>query len=147
MISMECKSYPFDTLGSYIWADIIAFYNGKWMLSKHKKRTTWEMQGGHIEDGETPLEAAKRELYEESGAIEFDIEPLCDYWAKGNVNGTNVEGNSQVFIAWIHSLEEIPQQSEMEKIGLFDFLPDNLTYMDVTNEILPIVKKRLYGAK
>lgn len=28
-----------------------------------------------------PLDAAKRELYEKSGAIDFDIEPLCDYRA------------------------------------------------------------------
>ena len=26
--------------------------------------------------------AAKRELYEESGAVDFEIEPLCDYWAE-----------------------------------------------------------------
>ena len=34
------------------------------------------------------MEAAKRELYEESGAIDFEIEPLCDYWA--GVEGTDV---------------------------------------------------------
>ena len=36
----------------------------------------WDISKGHIEDGETPLEAAKRELYEESGASDFKIEPL-----------------------------------------------------------------------
>lgn len=35
--------------------------------------------------------AAKRELYEESGAVDFEIEPLCDYWA-GEVQ-TKEEGN------------------------------------------------------
>ena len=138
----ECKSYPFDTLGNYIWADVVAFYKGKWLLSKHKERTTWETQGGHIEVGETPLEAAKRELHEESGAIEFDIEPLCDYSATGSINGVNIQGNSQVFIAQVHVLGEIPCQSEMERISLFDSIPDNLTYLDITNEILPIVLRK-----
>jgi len=134
---MECKAYPFNALGNYVWVDVVAFYKGKWLLSKHKKRTTWETQGGHIETGETPLEAAKRELYEESGAIEFDIEPLCDYWLNGELNGVNIQGNSQVFIAQVHSLGEIPYQSEMESICLFDSLPGNLTYLEITNEILP----------
>jgi len=140
---MKCKSYSFNTLGNYIYADVIAFYNGKWLLSKHKERTTWETQGGHIEAGETPLEAAKRELYEESGALEFDIEPLCDYSVSGEFNGADIQGNSQVFIAKVHSLGKIPQQSEMEIVCLFDSLPDNLTYLEVTKEILPIVLEKL----
>ena len=48
---------------------------------------TWETQGGHIEAGEQPLDAAKRELFEESGAVDFDIQPLCDYWAGEERNG------------------------------------------------------------
>ena len=140
---MECKIYPFNTLGTYKFADVIAFYEGKWLFSKHKERETWETQGGHIEAGETPLEAAKRELYEESGAVEFDIEPLCDYWVSGDLNGVIIQGNSQVFIAKVYSFDEIPHESEMEKIGLFNFPPDNLTYLELTNKILPIVLKKL----
>ena len=140
---MECKICSFNTLGNYVFADVVAFYKGKWLLSRHKNRTTWESQGGHIEYGETPLEAAKRELYEESGAIDFDIEPLCDYWVNQELNGVRIQGNSQVFLARVHSLGEIPQQSEMEEIRLFDTLPDSLTYLELTNEILPIVLKKL----
>ena len=141
---MEVKSYPFNTLGNYIFADVVAFYEGKWLLSKHKERTTWETQGGHIEAGETPLEAAKRELYEEAGVTEFDIEPLCDYWVSGNLNGVCIQGNSQVFIVKVHSLGDIPHTSEMEKFCLFDFLPENLTHFEVSNEIFPIVMNKLH---
>jgi len=140
---MEFKTYPFNTLGNYIYADVIAFHDGKWLLSKHKDRTTWETQGGHIEPGETPLDAAKRELYEESGAIEFDIEPLCDYMVKGKFNGVNIDGNSQVFFAKVHSLTEIPHHSEMEKICLFDSLPDNLTYAELYDEIFPVILEKM----
>jgi len=140
---MEFNIYPFNTLGNYIYADVIAFHDGRWLLSKHKDRTTWETQGGHIEPGETPLDAAKRELYEESGAIEFDIEPLCDYMVKGKFNGVDIDGNSQVFFAKVHSLTEIPHHSEMEKIGLFDSLPYNLTYAELYDEIFPVISEKL----
>lgn len=38
-------------------------YNGKF----------WQLVGGKIEEGETPIEAAKRELFEETGLSEEDV--------------------------------------------------------------------------
>ena len=35
---------------------ILSHIDGKYLLSRHRARTTWETQGGHIELGETPLE-------------------------------------------------------------------------------------------
>ena len=78
---MICKTYPLHTLeGSYKYVVILSHMNGHILLSRHKKRATWETQGGHIESGETPLQAAHRELFEESGAAEYTLMPLCDYW-------------------------------------------------------------------
>lgn len=101
-------------------------------MSRHKKRTTWETQGGHIEYGEQPIDAAKRELYEESGAIDYDIEPLCDYWA--GVEGTNDWANGMVFRAVIRKPGDIPE-SEMAETKQFDELPQNLTYPQITLEL------------
>ena len=74
---MITKTYPVGTLRAHKYVVVLSEYQGKILLSRHKKRTTWETQGGKIEPGETPLMAAKRELYEESGAVDFEIEPLC----------------------------------------------------------------------
>ena len=138
---MECKIYPFNTLKDYVFSDIMALHKGKWIFCKHKKRNTWEFPSGHIEADESPLEAARRELYEETGAIHFDIEPLCDYHFKGNLNGKHIVGNGQVFFAIVHTLGELPLYSEMEKIELFDSLPDDLTYPVIRN-FFPIAVQR-----
>ena len=48
-------------------AFVINPYNKKILLIKHKKNRRWTQPGGHIEDEETPEEAALREVYEETG--------------------------------------------------------------------------------
>lgn len=121
---MHTKIYDINTLQEYKFVVVLSKYKDKILLSRHKERTTWETQGGHIEPGETPLEAAKRELYEEAGAVEFEIEALCDYWAgKSDTQGAN----GKVFVAHITKLDSIPD-SEMAEVRTFDVLPENLTY-------------------
>ncbi|MBL9021809.1 MAG: NUDIX domain-containing protein [Myxococcales bacterium] len=46
---------------------IFARHEGAVLLVKHKRLATWLPVGGEIEAGETPLEAARRELFEETG--------------------------------------------------------------------------------
>ena len=109
------------------------------MLSKHKQRETWETQGGHIEEGETPFQAAKRELYEESGVTDAELLYLCDYLgytSKGHANGA-------VFLAVVNELGELPE-SEMAEVKLFDLLPDNLTYPFVTHLLFKRTLQKYY---
>ena len=129
---MKSQTYALGTLETYKYVVVASRYQGKILLSRHRERSTWETQGGHIEAGETPLDAAKRELYEESGAAEYDIVPLCDYreWDEATGRGAN----GVVFAADIHTLEEIPQ-SEMAEVRTFEALPQNLTYPAITPEI------------
>ena len=44
-------------------AVISAKYDGKWVFCKHKERDTFEIPGGHREEGETIEETARRELF------------------------------------------------------------------------------------
>ena len=120
---LKCRVFPLNYLPSYKYTVICANYKGKWILSRHKKRDTWETQGGHIEPGETPLEAAKRELFEESGIRDADVYPVCDYWGFNPFRCSN----GMVFLAVVHSVGELPE-SEMQEIGMFEELPENLTY-------------------
>lgn len=129
---MISRVYEVGALQTYKYVVVLSTCCGKLMLSRHKARTTWETQGGHVEAGETPLEAARRELYEESGALRYEIRALCDYWAGDEKTGEGATG--MVFHAEIQELGPIPE-SEMAEVRLFDGLPENLTYPGITPEL------------
>ena len=124
---MECVLYPANSLKEYKYVVVLSLFQGKWLFSRHKQRTTWETQGGHIEPGETPYMAACRELYEESGAQAYTLAPICDYYAGENASGAN----GMVFLARIEMLGPLPQ-SEMAETALFESLPEQLTYPGIT---------------
>lgn len=107
-------------------AVIIARHKNKWILCKHKERDTWEFPGGHREEHESILETAKRELFEETGAIEFEIRPVCAY---------SLRRYAMLFYAEVKEIGALPNL-EMEKIGLFDEIPKNLTYAYLHGELI-----------
>ena len=122
-----CRVFPLDTFPAFKYVVVFSRMNGQWLFSRHRQRQTWETQGGHIEPGETPLEAARRELYEESGAKAFTITPACDYWA-----GSDEESSvGTVFVADITEMSPMPD-SEMAEVRAFDSLPEALTYPAIT---------------
>lgn len=125
-----CKVFPLGTFPAYKYVVILSRMDSRWLLSRHKQRTTWETQGGHIEAGETPAQAAERELREESGAVDYSIRPLFDYWA-GSRTGSDV---GVVFLAEIRALGPMPGY-EMAETRLFEQLPEALTYPWITNVI------------
>lgn len=101
---------------------VISKYKGRWIYCKHAKRDTWEIPGGHIELGEIPLDAAKRELQEETGAIEFDLKPICVYSII-----KSVESYGLLCYAKIKEIGSLPNY-EIERIDFFENEPENLTH-------------------
>lgn len=118
---------------------IVPRCNGKWVFCKHRQRSTYECPGGHIEQGESAEAAARRELYEETGATEYRIEPLCVYSVpERGADGKDVEKFGKLYLADITGFEEIPADFEMERIDFFDELPENWTYPLVQPHLLKL---------
>jgi 8-oxo-dGTP pyrophosphatase MutT (NUDIX family)/thymidylate kinase len=125
---------PINSLAAYRFTVIFARIGkieGSWLYARHRKRDTWETAGGHIEPGETPLECAKRELYEETGAVKFYISPAFDY----SVHTPTEFSYGQVFFADIEELGALPPEYEMAEVKAFETIPDKMTYPD----ILPVL--------
>ncbi|MDR1299161.1 MAG: NUDIX domain-containing protein, partial [Oscillospiraceae bacterium] len=118
---------PLNSLGVYRFTVIFARMGNGWLYARHRERGTWETAGGHIEPGETPLECAKRELYEETGAAKFYISPAFDY----SVHTTAEFSYGQVFFADVEELGELPPEYEMAEVKAFETIPDKMTYPDI----------------
>ena len=70
------------------FAVIISKTNGKWVFCKHKEQETYEILGGRRELGEAIMDTAKRELTEETGAVDKDLKPIDVHtpmwlWSRG----------------------------------------------------------------
>ena len=141
---LEVKFYDHVSDDLLQFAVIISRTNGKWVFCKHKERDTYEVPGGHREAGESILDAALRELREETGAINFTIQPICAYSVKGKtkVNKTDCdESYGMLFIADISTFEN-ELHSEIEKILITKNLVDNWTYPLIQPKLLEEAKRR-----
>jgi 8-oxo-dGTP diphosphatase len=141
MIKVNFQDNIADELITF--AVIIAKTDGKWVFCRHRERNTYEVPGGHREQGETVLEAAKRELQEETGAVDFNIKPICVYSVTGKtkVNKTdNDTSYGMLYYADIFSFEEL--HSEIEEILITDSLVENWTYPLIQPKLLEEAKRR-----
>ena len=123
------------------FAVIIATYQGKFVFCKHKDRDTLEIPGGHREAGEGIDETARRELYEETGALDFDIKPVCVYSVTEPDNFNGAETFGMLYRAEIRSFEK-ELHSEIERIELLSDSPDRWTYPKIQPKLMEEAKRR-----
>ena len=122
-----CKKLALGAVKDPRFVVVLSHQEGKILLSRHRQRQTWETQGGHIEPGESPEAAARRELWEETGAVRYHLEYLCAYSVEGDpIDGVD-KNYGVLYTATIETFEELPPM-EMAEMRLFAELPTNMTY-------------------
>ncbi len=115
------------------FAVILTKARGKWVFCKHRERDTFEIPGGHREAGEEIFATAKRELNEETGAINFHIEKVCVYSVVRDGNEEQ-ESFGMLYYAEVEEFEEI--HSEIEKIIFADGMVERLTYPEIQPKLM-----------
>ena len=111
------------------------------MFCKHRERDTFEIPGGHREFGEEITETAKRELYEETGALDFSLTPVCVYSVTTSDCFEGKETFGMLFFADIKTFEK-ELHSEIEKIILTEKLIDGWTYAQIQPKLMEEAKRR-----
>ena len=108
------------------YAVIVSKHKGKWVFCKRKNRNTYECPGGHREDNESIDCAARRELWEETGALDYKMIPVCAY----SVSDGKDEMFGMLYYAEIHRFGNMPI-SEIERVVVSSELPKRWTYPDI----------------
>ncbi|CAM2011706.1 NUDIX hydrolase [Acanthopleuribacter pedis] len=118
------------------WAVVAANYLGKWLFVKHKRRDSFEIPGGTREPHESIEQCARRELFEETGALSFELRPLGDYRLRVAPKRFTY---GALFLANVAQLGALPP-CEIDRVETFSSLPKNLTYPKVHADLFQYAK-------
>jgi 8-oxo-dGTP diphosphatase len=108
----------------------------KWIFVRNRDRSSWELPAGHIEKGETALEAAKRELFEETGTLKSSIQAIHDY----SVENNGEVKSGRVFFAEVIDRGPLPA-SEIVEIKIQTKSPEHATYPEAHDSFVRILNK------
>lgn len=114
------NTYPLNRLNDFNikYVSLISKYKGRWVICHHKEKDYWNCPGGGIEAGESPIQVAKRELFEETGTVQADFHPLYIYEI---LSDSGLSYGIQYYCE-IKELKELPD-FEMDRIDFVDQLP------------------------
>ncbi|MCP8967576.1 RNA deprotection pyrophosphohydrolase [Ectobacillus ponti] len=118
-VELSFQPQPFSAEPKHVW--VICRYRDQWLLTHHLRRGL-EFPGGKVEPGETPEEAAVREVREETGGIVSHLEYLGQY----KVSGKDKIIIKNIYFAVISDVQEHTHHDETKGSVLLDELPANL---------------------
>ena len=125
---------------------------GRALLQRRTDNHMWGYAGGSVELDEVVEDAARRELYEETGLAAGELELFGIFSGPDThhvyPNGDEVSNIDIVYLCRKWSGEEKPQPEEVEAMGWFlpDALPENLS-PPIRKPLLTWAEKQLAGAE
>ncbi|MCS6830675.1 MAG: NUDIX domain-containing protein [Armatimonadota bacterium] len=93
---------------------LFAFFGGRVVLCDIERRG-WSIPSGHLQPGETPEQAIRREAREEAGIVLDKIQPLGVYVLTDSAGG---QWYAPVFVGEVAHFTSIPDSSESHGILL-----------------------------
>jgi len=120
-----------------VGAGVVIFKNGKVLLQRRKDNHCWALHGGGVEMGEKVEDAARRELYEETGLIANKLELLGVFSGKDMMytypNGDKVCIVGINYVCCDFSGELLPETDETSELKWFeiDNLPEDISPPDI----------------
>lgn len=137
-IEIDFTKESIEDLSNFDGSLVILFYNDNYVMTYHPKRNGWEFPAGRREGDETPEECAKRETFEETGAILKTLQPIGIYIIKGEEKAFK----TVIFVGRVERFEPKPHWSETNLVKLFDKLPEKVSYSDdVYNIVIEKLKE------
>lgn len=117
------------------------FKDNKLLIDKPRKRNTYQMIGGRVEEGETPLEAAIRECHEELGEkAEFDqkhFKLIMDF-DEIATSDPNIKIHFYVYQYTEELKGELTTSEEIEKFLWYDSsMGEEILSNTLKNEVVP----------
>jgi 8-oxo-dGTP diphosphatase len=79
-VKYSFADHPYSKTPMHVW--VICRFSRQWLLTEHPQRGL-EFPGGKVEQGETAEEAARREVYEETGATVSLLQYVGQYKVEG----------------------------------------------------------------
>ena len=121
------------------------FREHKLLIDKPRKRNTYQMIGGKVEDGETPLEAAIRECHEELGNKAIFNEKLFELVMEFDEIATS-DGKTPIhFYVFKYNGDlqgELTTSEEIESFKWYNSKEDSIILSNtLKNEVVPYCLK------
>lgn len=130
----------------HITASGLVIKDNKVLLIFHPHIKTWFQPGGHIDDGESPIEAAIREVYEETGYVcvldSVDFEPIDIDIHEIPTNLQKGEG-SHLHIDLLYRLKAIREDRPSEDIACNWFSFDEVQSTRIKRALLKLSPQSL----
>src|SRR5690625_4720537 len=96
-VKLSFADHPFSQHPKHVF--VICQFQDKWLLTEHKERGL-EFPGGNVEEGESAVQGAIREVKEETGALINQMSYVGQYF----VNGKKKPVIKNIYFAQIQKL-------------------------------------------